>query len=77
MKLVSSSGRDLHAANFTSTAPEFGICEREGIAFKSLLSSARITVQGELNSFKIAPVNSVEDSVLLESCQLAGEPKAY
>lgn len=72
MKVVPSGRRDLHAANFTSTAPEFSICKRESIAFNSLLSSARITAQAELNSLKIAPVNSVEDSVLLEACQLAG-----
>jgi len=72
MKVVSSNRRDLHAANFTSTALELGICERESVAFNSILSSGRIAAQGKLDSFKIAPVNSVEDSILLETCQPAG-----
>jgi hypothetical protein len=76
MKVVSSNRRDLHAANFVSTALEFGICERECVAFNNLLSSARIAAQGELDSFKIASVNSVEDSVLLETCQPAGRTQA-
>jgi hypothetical protein len=72
MEMVPSSRRDLDAAHFTSTPPQFGICERKGVGFNSLLPSARTAAQGELDSFKIAPVNGVEDSILLETYQSAG-----
>ena len=67
MEVVFSSRRNLHTAKLTTITPELGVAEGKCVVFNDLLPSARIARERELDSFKIAVFNSLEDSILLET----------